>query len=146
MGRPLKLSETVGSSLKAPAANTTGTIGNTANTGATQIQFTGFVTGGSANTGYATRQTGATTFKITTTDGTEDLKLTAVRAVALTAGQCQLTATDSAGGTYYVSKITSRYVTIGDLGTGSQFAVGDRALWVASGSESAGVSVSIPLA
>ena len=146
MGRPLKLSETVASVLKAPAANTTGTIGNTGNTGATQIQFTGFVTGGSANTGYATKQTGSTTFKITTSDGTEDLKLTAVASGSLTAGQCQLTATDSDGGTYYVSKITSRYVTIGALGTGSQFAVGDRALWVASSSEVEDTSVSIPLA
>ena len=146
MGRPLKLSETVDSNLKAPANNTTGTIGNTGNTGATQIQFTAFVTGGSANTGYATAQKGSTTFKITTTDGTEDCILQAVASGSLTAGQCQLTATDSAGGTYYVSKITSRYVTLGALGTGTQFSAGDRALWVASGSESAGVSVSIPLA
>ena len=145
MGRPLKLSETVDSSLKAPAAGTTGTIGNTANTGATQIQFTGFVTGGSANTGYATRQTGSKTFRITTTDGTGDLLLTAVASGSLTAGQCQLTATDSVGGTYYVSKITSRYVTLVP-NDGTQFSSGDRALWVASGSESAGVSVSIPLA
>ena len=145
MGRPLKLSETVDSSLKAPAAGTTGTIGNTANTGATQIQFTGFVTGGSANTGYAIRQTGSKTFRITTTDGTGDLLLTAVASGSLTAGQCQLTATDSAGGTYYVSKITSRYVTLVP-NDGTQFSSGDRALWVASGSESAGVSVSIPLA
>lgn len=145
MGRPLKLSETVDSSLKAPAAGTTGTIGNIANTGATQIQFTGFVTGGSANTGYATRQTGSKTFRITTADGTGDLLLTAVASGSLTAGQCQLTATDSAGGTYYVSKITSRYVTLVP-NDGTQFSSGDRALWVASGSESAGVSVSIPLA
>lgn len=146
MGRPLKLSETVSGTLKAPANNTKGTIGNTSNTGSTQIQFTGFVTGGSAKTGYATKQTGSTTFKITTADGTADLKLTAAASGSLTAGQCQLTATDSAGGTYYVSKITSRYVTFGALGTGTQFAVGDRALWVASGSEVADVSVSIPLA
>lgn len=146
MGRPLKLAETVDSNVKAPANNTTGTIGNTSVTGTTQIQFTGFVTGGSAKTGYATAQKGNKTFKITTADGTADLLLTAVASGSLTAGQCQLTATDSAGGTYYVSKITSRYVTLGALGTGTQFSAGQRALWVASGSEASGVSVSIPLA
>ena len=146
MGRPLKLSESVNSTLKAPAANTSGSIGNTGNTGSTQIQFTGYVNGGSAKSGYATRQTGATTFKITTADGTADLKLTAAASGSLVAGQCQLTATDSDGGTYYVSKITSRYITIGARGTGTQFSVGDRALWVASGSEVASTSVSIPLA
>ena len=146
MGRPLKLSETVSGALKAPATNTTGTIGNTGNSGSTQIQFTGFVTGGSANTGYAIAQKGSKRFRITTGDGTETLQLTAVASGTLTAGECQLTATDSDGNTYYVSKITSRYVTIGALGTGSQFAVGDRALWVASGSEVLNTSVSIPLA
>ena len=138
MGRPLKLTESVNGTLKV------GQIGNTSQSGS-QIQFTGFVTGGSANTGYATKQTGSTTFKITTGDGTADLKLTAAASGSLTAGQCQLTATDSAGGTYYVSKITNNYVTIGALGTGSQFAVGDKALWVTS-SPTVDVSVSIPTA
>jgi hypothetical protein len=144
MGRPLKLSETVTSVLKEPAANTTGTIGNTGNTGTTQIQFVGFVTGGSANNGYASKQTGAKTFKITTSDGTEDLLLTPVGGASLTAGQCQLTATDSVGDTYYVLKITSRYITL-VRNDGTQFSNGQRALWVASGSEEAGVSVSITM-
>jgi hypothetical protein len=138
MGRPLKLTESVNGTLKV------GQIGNTSQSGS-QIQFTGFVTGGSAKTGYATKQTGSTTFKITTADGTEDLKLTAVASGSLTAGQCQLTATDSASGTYYVSKITNNYVTIGALGTGTQFAVGAKALWVTSG-PTINVSVSIPTA
>jgi hypothetical protein len=138
MGRPLKLTESVNGTLK------TGIIGNTSLSG-NQIQFTGFVTGGSASSGYATKQTGSTTFKITTGDGTADLKLTAAASGSLTAGQCQLTATDSASGTYYVSKITNNYVTIGALGTGTQFAVGDKALWVTS-SPTINVSVSIPTA
>lgn len=145
MGRPLKLAQSVDSTVKTPAANTTGSIGNTSVAGATQIQFTGFVTGGSANTGYATKQTGRNTFKITTSDGTADLLLTAVASGSLTAGQCQLTATDSNGDTYYVSKITSRYVTLVP-NDGTEFTSGQRALWVASGSEVDGVSVSIPMA
>ena len=134
MGRPLKMTETVSGSLKV------GVLGDTSQAG-NQIQFIGFVTSGSANNGYATAQKGATTFKITTSDGTEDLVLTTVASGSLTAGQCQLTATDSASGTYYVSKITSNFVTLVPV-TGSQFASGDRATWVTS-SPSAGVSVSI---
>lgn len=145
MGRPLKLAISVDGNLKVPSANTTNTIGNTALSGSTQIQFTGYVTGGSANTGYATAQKGATTFKITTSDGTEDLILTGVASGSLAAGQCQLTATDSDGNTAYVTKITSRYVTLKNNDS-TQFSDGDRALIVASGSEESGVSVSIPVA
>jgi len=145
MGRPLKLAQTVDGNLKVASANTTGTIGDTALAGSTQIQFTGFVTSGSANTGPANSQKGSKTFNITTSDGTEDLILTAVASGSLAAGQCQLTATDSDGDTYYVSKITSRYVTLVP-NDGTQFTSGQKALWVASGSEESGVSVSIPLA
>ena len=145
MGRPLKLAQTVDGNLKVPSANTTGTIGDTALAGSTQIQFTGFVTSGSANTGPANSQKGSKTFNITTSDGTEDLILTAVASGSLAEGQCQLTATDSDGDTYYVSKITSRYVTLVP-NDGTQFTSGQKALWVASGSEESGVSVSIPLA
>ena len=145
MGRPIKTAKSVDGNLKAPAANTTGTIGDTALTGSTQIQFTGFVTGGSANTGPANSQKGSKTFNITTSDGTEDLILTAVASGSLAAGQCQLTATDSDGDTYNVSKISSRYVTLTPV-DGAQFSTGQRALWVASSAEVSGVSVSIPLA
>ena len=145
MGRPIKLAETVDGNLKVPSANKTGTIGNTSLSGSTQIQFTGYVDGGSANTGYATAQKGNKTFKITTSDGTQDLILTPVASGSLSAGQCQLTATDSDGNTAYVSKITSRYVTLTNNDS-TQFSTGQRARWVASGSEESGVSVSIPLA
>lgn len=145
MGRPVKLSETVDGNLKAPAANTSGTIGNTSNTGSTQIQFSANInaSGGSAKSGYATAQKGSKTFKITNADGTADCLLVA----AAIAGnlQCQLTATDSDANTYYVSKITSRYVTLVP-NDGVQFTSGQRALWVASGSEVSGESVSIPMA
>ena len=145
MGRPIKLAETVDGNLKTPANNTTGTIGDTSLSGSTQIQFSANTNaiGGSAKSGYATAQKGNKTFKITNADATADCLLVA----AAIAGnlQCQLTATDSDAGTYYVSKITSRYVTLVP-NTGVQFTSGQRALWVASGSEASGVSVSIPLA
>jgi len=145
MGRPMKLAETVDGNLKVAAANTSGTIGDTALSGSTQIQFSANTntSGGSAKSGYATAQKGSKTFKITNADGTADCLLVA----AAIAGnlQCQLTATDSDGDTYYVSKITSRYVTLVP-NDGVQFTSGQRALWVASGSEVSGESVSIPLA
>ena len=137
MGRPLKLTKAVDSTLKV------GQIGDTSQTG-NQIQFTGFVTGGTAKTGYASRQTGAKTFKVTTADGTADLLLTAQASGSLSAGECQLTATDSAGDTYYVSKITNNYVTLVP-NDGTQFSSGARAQWVTSGPVN-GVSVSIPAA
>lgn len=138
MGRPLKMTETVGSSLKV------GVLGNTSQTG-NQLQFTGFVAGGTAKTGYASRQSGSKTFKVTTADGTADLVLTADSGANLVAGQCQLTATDSAGGTYFVSKISANHVTIGKLGSGTQFPLNSKVVWVTSGPV-INVSVSLPVA
>ena len=144
MGRPIKLAETVDGNLKTPANNTTGTIGNTSLSGSTQIQFSANTnaSSGSAKSGYATAQKGNKTFKITNADATAECLLVASAASNL---QCSLTATDSDAGTYYVSKITSRYVTLVP-NTGVQFTSGQRALWVASGSEVSGSAVSIPLA
>ena len=135
MGRPLKLTKTVATTLKV------GQIGDTALAGS-QIQFTGFVTGGSANTGFASKQSATRTFRITTSDGTERLRLVPAASGSLAAGQCQLTATDSAGGTYHVSKITRNLVTLVPV-TGTQFASGERAKWVFSG-PTLDFSVSIP--
>ena len=50
---------------------------------------------------------------------------------------------NDAGGTYFASQITGRHFVVGALGTGSQFAVGDKALLVASGPVE-NVSLSIP--
>jgi len=126
MGRPLKTAETVSTKLKVGAIGDTGLAGN-------QIQFYGFVTGGSAKTGYAVSQKGTRTFKITTADGTADLLLVAKASGSLAAGECQITATDSVGGTYYVSRISANNVTIGVLGTGTQFSVGAKVPWVFTG-------------
>ena len=123
MGRPLRTAETVGGTAKV------GVIGADSATGQ-QIRMIAFVTGGSANNTSSITQKGTHRFRCTTTDGTETCTLTAVASGSLTAGQCQLTATDSAGGTYYVSRISPNWIEIGALGTGSQVAVGDRVQWV----------------
>ena len=68
------------------------------------------------------------------------MTLTAVVHGLSNAGQCPITGTDSAGGTYFASQLTGRHFVVGALGTGSQFAVGDKALIVAP-STSENVSV-----
>jgi hypothetical protein len=102
-----------------------------------------FVTSGSANATTNIIQKGNKKFRVTTSDGTETCVLTSVASGSLGAGQCQITGTDSAGGTYFASKITGRHFHVGALGTGSQFAVGDKALLVASGPVE-NVSLSVP--
>jgi hypothetical protein len=142
MGRPIKSAETVGGTSKVAAANTVLPIGSSALSG-NQMIMQAFVTSGSANATTNIIQKGNKKFRVTTSDGTETCVLTSVASGSLGAGQCQITGTDSAGGTYFASKITGRHFHVGALGTGSQFAVGDKALLVASGPVE-NVSLSVP--
>ncbi len=123
MGRPLRTAKTVDGNFH------TGAIGADAGTGE-QVRMIAFVTSGSANNTSSITQKGTHRFRCTTSDGTETCTLTAVASGSLAAGQCQLTATDSASGTYFVSRIGPNWIEIGALGTGSQVAVGDRVQWV----------------
>ena len=123
MGRPLRTAKTVDGNFH------TGAIGADSGTGE-QVRMIAFVTGGSANNTSSITQKGTHRFRCTTSDGTETCTLTAVASGSLAAGQCQLTATDSAAGTYFVSRIGPNWIEIGALGTGSQVAVGDRVQWV----------------
>lgn len=142
MGRPIKSAETVGGTSKVASSGTTLPIGSSA-LGGNQIIMKAFVTGGSALDTTNVIQKGNKKFRVTTATGTETCVLTSVVHGSLAAGQCQITGTDSAGGTYFASKITGRHFHVGALGTGSQFAVGDRALLVASGPVE-NVSLSVP--
>ena len=76
--------------------------------------------------GDIVRQVGGRRFKVKTADGTAicKLKSSAVSAV----GEMTISATDSAGGTYFVTKITSRKVTV-TRGTGTQFDTGASVPW-----------------
>jgi hypothetical protein len=142
MGRPIKSAETVGGTSKVAAANTALPIGSSGLSG-NQMIMQAFVTSGSANATTEIIQKGNKKFRVTTSDGTETCVLTAVVQGSLAAAQCQITGTDSAGGTYFASQITGRHFVVGALGTGSQFAVGDKALLVASGPVE-NVSLSVP--
>lgn len=131
MGRPLRTRETVVANPNGSSTNIEkeGVIGLSSKSGE-QITMQAFVTGGSANVTTTIIQKGTHRFRCTTSDGTETLTLTAVASGSLAEGQCQLTATDSAAGTYFVSRIGPNWIEIGALGTGSQVAVGDRVQWV----------------
>ena len=139
MGRPIKSAKSGNTGAAVNTALPIGTSGLSGN----QIVMKAFVTGGSVRDTTVIEQKGTKRFRCTTADGTETLTLTSVVHGSLSAGQCQITGTDNAGGTYFASKITGRHFVVGALGTGSQFAVGDKALLVASG-PSANVSVSVP--
>ena len=142
MGRPIKSAETVGGTTKLASVNTVLPIGSSG-IGGNQMIMKAFVTSGSANNTTNIIQKGNKKFRVTTSDGTETCVLTAVVHGSLAAAQCQITGTDSAGGTYFASQITGRHFVVGALGTGSQFAVGDKALLVASGPVE-NVSLSVP--
>ena len=142
MGRPIKSAETVDGNVKLASVNTALPIGSSGLSG-NQMIMQAFVTSGSANATTEIIQKGNKKFRVTTSDGTETCVLTAVVHGSLAAAQCQITGTDSAGGTYFASQITGRHFVVGALGTGSQFAVGDKALLVTSGPVE-NVSLSVP--
>lgn len=112
MGRPLKKQQFFGN---------TGLAGR-------QIQVSAWVPGDSqARTGYIVKQEGTRRYKVTTSGGTGycNLKATAVAA----AGEMTITATDSASGAYFVTKLTRHKATLAQNG-GTQFATGQAIHWV----------------
>lgn len=107
------------------------------------IAISAYVTGGSAKAGDIVRQTGSRRYRVTTADGTETLKLVAA---APAAGEMTMTAEDSAGGTYYVTKLTAHRAVIvkGDR-TGTQFTTGADGISVPWTFESPTASVSVKI-
>lgn len=133
MGRPLKMSETVGGVAKS------GVIGDTARAGA-QIEVEAYIPEADGGTeplaGYIARQVGSRSFRCTTDEGTGKCRLVTGTPGA---GEMRITATDSDGDTYYVTKISARVVTL-EPDTGTQFASGARVAWNLDTAEE-GVSV-----
>jgi len=106
-------------------ANATGTAVVTA-TKVNAISLTAFVTGGSNLTGDVVAQKGAKRFKVKTATGTEVCKLVTTTPAA--GGEMRITAVDSAGGTYFLTKISARTCTL-TRGTGTAFATGAKVKW-----------------
>lgn len=96
--------------------------------------------GGTSKMADIIKQRSTKRFKVRTADGTAvcALKSSAVSAV----GEMTITATDSAGGTYFVTKIGSRRCTV-TQGTGTQFASDSSVAWT-FGSAVQDESVRIP--
>lgn len=105
----------------ATAALTTGTQN--------AITVSAYVTGGSsAVAGDIVSQKGSKTYRVTTAQGTSECKLVTS---APAEGEMRITATDSAGGTYYVKKLTNRTVVVLP-GTGTQFDEDAKVKWADS--------------
>lgn len=85
--------------------------------------------GSSAVAGDIVKQVGTRRFKVKTAQGTGKCKLVAA---APAAGQMTVTATDSLGSTYYVTKLTKNLATLTQLndgGSGFEFETATRAKW-----------------
>lgn len=125
MARALKLTKTVGGTVKVGEMGLTAQAGN-------QIQPTAFIPvangGSSAVVGSLIKQVSARRFRVTTAQGTGTCRLVVTVPVA---GECRLTVTDSAGGTYFVNKITHNKATV-TRGTGTAFATGQAVKWTFS--------------
>ena len=103
------------------------------------IAILAYIPGGSsAVAGDIVAQKGSKTYRVTTAQGTGECKL--VTSAIPTEGQMNITATDSAGGTYYVKKLTNRTVVVLP-GTGSQFAEDAKVPWA----DSATLNVSVAI-
>jgi len=139
MGRPLRTAETVDGNFH------TGAIGADAGTGQ-QIRMIAYIPeadgGSSAVNTSVVKQKGTHRFRVTTVQGTGTCTLRPLASGSLAAGECQLTATDSASGTYFVSRVSPNWIEIGALGTGSQVAVGDRVQWVNTGESAVAIDTS----
>ena len=119
---------------------TMGAVLTTTNTSV--INSTAYITGGSgALTADMKAQKGTKIYRVTTADGTGEVEL--VPKVAPLEGEMIITAIDSVSGTYYVRKLMNNTVIIGALGTGAQFAVGDKVAWAKDGTAVVNVSVKI---
>jgi hypothetical protein len=99
-------------------------------------------------TGDVVKQQGSRRYKVQTSQGTGFFTLVTTEAKA--AGEMSIKATDSAGNTYFVAKLTSRKVLLvpaanvhgGTTTIGSQFASGESAKWT-FGSAVANTTVTI---
>ena len=99
-----------------------GVIGNNENAISISAYIPAVDGGLSAKTGDIVKQVASRRYRVETADGTGVCKLVAA---APAAGEMTMTATDSAGGTYYVTKLTAHRALIikGDR-SGTQFTTG----------------------
>ena len=90
------------------------------------IAMTAFLTGGSAVAVDIIRQVSTRRYKVT--DGTRTGIVQLQDSLANAAGEASIVAVDSAGGTYYITKLTAHKATL-VRGTGTEFATGAAVKW-----------------
>jgi hypothetical protein len=90
------------------------------------IRMTAYLPDGSAGEVDIIRQVSTTRYKVTDGTRTGIVALTATEADA--EGEGSILATDSDGGTYYVTKLTAHKATV-TRGTGTQFATNEAVQW-----------------
>jgi hypothetical protein len=103
-------------------STTVGTVGDQENA----IRMTAYLTGGSAVDVDIIRQVSTNRYKVT--DGTRTGIVSLTSTLADAAGEGSILATDSDGGTYYVTKLTAHKATV-TRGTGTQFATNEAVQW-----------------
>lgn len=115
----------------APAVTTQGGTTFTAtlstSTGGNAITMTGRIVAGSTVQLDVIKQTGSRRYLVK--NGTDVGVVELVSDAANAAGEANIVATDSANGTYYVTKLTAHRAVV-TRGTGTQFATGDSVPWV----------------
>jgi hypothetical protein len=99
-----------------------GTVGNQENS----ITMTGYLTGGSAVQVDIIRQVSTNRYKVT--DGTRTGIVQLQPSLANAAGECSILATDAAGDTYFVTKLTARKATL-TRGTGTVYETNASVPW-----------------
>ena len=114
----------------APAITTQGGTTFTATlstgTGGNAITMTGRIVAGSTVQLDVIKQTGSRRFRVT--DGTNTGVVELVGSAADAAGEANIIAVDSAGGTYYVNRLTAHRAWV-TRGTGTQFATNSSVPW-----------------
>ena len=116
----------------------TGNVGSSTNQ-ENAIRMTAYLTGGSAVDVDIIKQVSTNRYKVTDGTRTGIVKLSSTLADA--AGEGSILATDSASGTYYVTKLTAHKAVV-TRGTGTQFATGAAVPWTL-GTATEGYSVKI---
>jgi hypothetical protein len=103
----------------------TGVVGTVTNQ-ENSITMIGYLTGGSAIQVDILRQVSTNRYKVT--DGTLTGIVQLQSSLANAAGECSIVATDPAGDTYYVTKLTARRATL-TQGTGTVYTTGKSVPW-----------------
>ena len=105
----------------------TGAVGSSTNN-ENAISMTAFLTGGSAGPVDIIRQVSTNRYKVT--DGTRTGVVQLQTTLANAAGEGSIAATDSAGGEYFVTKLTARRATVTQAGgSGHLYATNESAPW-----------------